>query len=81
MDSRKTSRSLGHFLWPWHWDKVRDTGINVYLQCACGKRKVRTRPRGHQPIDRGWLETGEWTPRPTSWPMVGFGVWRPSRDH
>lgn len=43
-------------------DVVRDTGCHEYRVCRhCGKREINTGSRGHQPIDRGWLETGEWT--------------------
>lgn len=49
---------------------VRTTRHHDYRVCRCGKRKVvrlRGNPRAH-PFDRGWLETGEWTPSPTEPP-------------
>lgn len=51
-------------------DVVRDTGCHRYRVCRqCGKREITGYCRyGAQPIDQGWLETGEWTviapPRP-----------------
>lgn len=41
---------------------VRDTGGHLYQQCQCGKRRVLEVGRIYQPVDRGWVETGEWTP-------------------
>lgn len=76
--------SLAHWLWPFHWKVVRDCGVHVYLECPCGRRKVRTRPgedSGISAMDGGWLDTGEWTPVPTSFPTAASGVWRPPRDH
>jgi hypothetical protein len=46
------------------WKKVKNTGINMYYECSCGKRKVFTPPEGsgfgYQPIDDVWLKTGKW---------------------
>ena len=61
-------------LLPGHWQTVRDTGVHVYETCSCGLRRVRRVCRAHQPIDRGWLETGEWTPLPTRFPTATSGV-------
>lgn len=76
--------TLAHWLWPWpwpfHWTVVRDTGVNVYLECPCGRRKVRTRPWAYQPIDKGWLDTGEWTPVPKRFPSARAQTWRPPRE-
>lgn len=49
----------------WHrWATVLDTGKTVYERCTyCGKRRVRQGEGGYQPIDRGWVLTGEWTER------------------
>lgn len=58
---------MPHFIigiWPWHWSTVRDTGATIYEECPCGRRRIRQAKDGFQPIDRGWLETGEWTKRP-----------------
>ena len=44
------------------WHTVMDTGTTAYMCCArCGKREATQFPGGHQPIDTGWIETGEWT--------------------
>jgi len=42
---------------------ARDTGKHQYLQCRrCGRRHVRVMSYGgHQPVDRQWLDTGQWT--------------------
>ena len=61
-------------LWPWHWSEVEHTGVHVYETCQCGRRRIRKVAHAHQPIDRGWLETGEWTPRPTKFPQASSGV-------
>jgi hypothetical protein len=59
---------------PWHWRNVRRTGILIYQDCACGRRRLRhTTPNRWQPIDWIWLETGQWSLTPE------FGVWRPKR--
>lgn len=63
-------------LWPWHWTVVSDTGVHLYERCACGRRRIRKVGWGHQPIDRGWLETGEWTQKPTRFPRAPSGVTR-----
>jgi hypothetical protein len=58
-------------LWPWHWRCARDTGVHLYEVCACGRRRVRrVDPSGWQPVDRGWVQTGEWRPRPERGPVV-----------
>jgi hypothetical protein len=46
------------------WQTVKDTGFRAYQVCArCGKRRITPRGmNGFQPVDRGWLETGRWTP-------------------
>lgn len=62
-------------LWPWHWSEVEHTGVHVYESCKCGRRRIRrVCERGYQPIDLGWLATGEWTPRPTRFPTAPSGV-------
>ncbi len=54
------------------WKLVKDTGLNKYYECRCGKRKVDYPPEGagfgYQPVDFGWVTTGKWTkagPPPT----------------
>lgn len=50
-----------------HYHRLRialDTGFTRYLECRdpdCDARMIRQGRGGHQPIDRGWLETGKWT--------------------
>ena len=64
-------------LLPGHWRTVRDTGVHTYEECSCGfRRVVRYEPSGFQPIDHGWLETGEWTVVPRRGPSVATGVRR-----
>ena len=47
---------------PWAWSTVRDTRITLYQQHASGERRVLVREGcGYQPVDWGWLNTGEWT--------------------
>lgn len=58
-------RAIAGVLARWRWTTVRDTGITLYQVNALGKRRVQQRTGGYQPIDRGWLETGRWTPRPS----------------
>lgn len=60
MSPLKWLRSLGA------WETVKDTGCHLYqVNTMTGARTIIGGSRGHQPIDRGWLETGEWTkPRP-----------------
>ena len=42
------------------YSEMRNTGIWSYRQCRCGKRKiVQVGFGGHQPVDRSWIETGE----------------------
>jgi len=44
------------------WKTVRDTGAHLYqVNTVTGKRAIIGGSRGYQPIDRGWLETGQWT--------------------
>lgn len=59
----------------WHrWETVKDTGVWEYRQCrVCGKRAVQQRARGYQPVDRGWLATGQWTPHGPPPRPVGGG--------
>lgn len=47
--------------------EVLHTGAHQYVQCRCGKRRKihRLNVGGHQPIDRGWLETGRFTAPPS----------------
>lgn len=51
---------------------VLHTGLHSYGQCRCGKRRVR-RFGCCQPVDRQWVETGEWEvlapPPPPSRPL------------
>jgi hypothetical protein len=65
-------RSLGA------WRVVRDTGAWRYERNdVTGRRRITAGAiGGHQPRDDGWLETGEWTPRPPP-PTVGSGVQAP----
>lgn len=51
--------------WPFGWRTVRDTGITVYQEHPSGRRRVRQRHGGYQPIDRRWLDGGDWTPSPS----------------
>lgn len=49
---------------PWAWSTVRDTGITRYQVHVDGSRRVVVWPPfavGYQPVDWGWLNTGEWT--------------------
>lgn len=47
-----------------HWYKFHhDAGVNRYLECRCGKRRV-LRGGGWSPIDRHWLEGGSESDRP-----------------
>lgn len=47
------------------WEVVRDTGATIYRQnTITGARSASRITGGHQPIDRHWLETGEWSPPP-----------------
>lgn len=45
-----------------HYQCVKDTGKHAYEVCQrCQKRRIRVvYAGGYQPIDRRWLETGEW---------------------
>jgi hypothetical protein len=47
-----------------HWHKkrlMRDTGFTRYYQCLqCERRWYTQGTGGYQPIDRHWIETGEW---------------------
>lgn len=45
------------------WVTVRDTGANLYqVHRVTGARRVQPYTVGIQPIDWGWVKTGEWTP-------------------
>lgn len=46
-----------------NFETVRDTRATLYLECLrCELRIARQNPcGGHQPVDQGWLNTGEWT--------------------
>lgn len=48
------------------YSTVRDCHSHEYLRCSrCGKRRVWIRScGGYFPIDRHWIETGEWSPEP-----------------
>lgn len=45
------------------WREVRNTGLNSYqANTVTGARRVvRLVSGGYQPVDGGWLRTGEWT--------------------
>jgi hypothetical protein len=47
---------------PFAWRVVRDTGVHRYLEHPSGRRRIDRVRLGHQPIDRHWLATGEWSP-------------------
>jgi hypothetical protein len=48
------------------WELVRHTGVHSYVRCKrCGERRINKVAHALQPVDSGWLKTGEWTPRPT----------------
>ena len=49
---------------PWGWVTVRDTGFTMYQQHPSGRRRVVQASAGYQPIDRRWVETGEWSEGP-----------------
>ncbi len=57
------SRLLAHF----SWTTVRDTGGNLYqVNERTGERRITRKAAGYQPVDHGWLNTGQRTPkRPT----------------
>ena len=41
-----------------HWFKFKfRKGANLYFECRCGKRKVKSDITGYSPIDRKWLQT------------------------
>jgi hypothetical protein len=47
------------------WVVVEDTGVHSYERCGkCGMRRIVRIGSAHQPVDRKWLETGEWSPTP-----------------
>lgn len=55
----------------WHdYQCIKDTRMHRYEVCQrCQQRRIRqVEFGGHQPIDRKWLETGEWT---VMWPPLG----------
>lgn len=59
------------------WRTVRDTGVNVYQDCRCGKRRVTIGGTGYQPVDQDWLLTGAWTPLPMQdAPQTPYGLRR-----
>lgn len=54
--------------------RVRRLGLNDYYQCRCGDRKyMRRGRRGFSPVDRQWLDGGDWTREPTVGPVGGSG--------
>lgn len=45
------------------WRIARDTGAFRYVDCErCDARRVYRVAAYGQPVDLGWLETGEWSP-------------------
>lgn len=45
------------------WKIIRDNGKTCYMQnSVTGERRVSQSPGGYQPIDKGWVKTGNWTP-------------------
>jgi len=62
LTERKRVRQWWRRVRPWGWETVRDTGITQYQVHPSGKRRaVQQHGGGYQPIDRGWVDTGEWT--------------------
>lgn len=57
---RRLWSRLLHLFGLHRWRTVRDTGVNVYQQCECGKRRVWLGDGGYQAIDVYWVLTGEW---------------------
>lgn len=65
--------------WPCFWKTVRDTGVHRYEECPCGRRRVRRVGSGYQPIDRQWVEGGDWFDiSKLRFPTAPSGVRRPS---
>lgn len=49
------------------WETVYSTGVHRYQENrVTGKRRIQLIGigYGYQPIDKGWLDTGKWTPVP-----------------
>ena len=45
------------------WQVRRDTGLTVYEECPqCHRRHAWQRGMSLEPIDRNWIETGQWSP-------------------
>ena len=65
--------------WPWHWQTAKETLVYRYQECRCGYRRFRVVGSGYQPVDRGWLRSGIWTPRPTEFPKAPSGIQRGER--
>ena len=43
------------------YEEVRNTGFTAYYECRrCGKRKCAQGRGGFQPVNRAWLDGGEW---------------------
>lgn len=49
---------------PFSWETVRDTGLTLYQVHPSGRRRAVQIRGAYQPIDRRWLETGEWSTLP-----------------
>lgn len=48
------------------WETVKDTGATLYqVNRISGKRRVLRSCGGHQPVDLGWLRSGEWSAPPS----------------
>jgi hypothetical protein len=55
------------------WKIDKDTGFTIYRRCMkCGKKEIKQRGGGYQPIDKTYLEEGDFSE--TRFPPTYYGV-------
>lgn len=76
MTERKTLWPIPWLCYLFHaWEKAWNTGANTYWRCRrCGSRGIIIPGGGYQPVDRHWLQTGEWEDYSRFRPTLETGI-------